>query len=56
MDGVEDVDLRSRSSISSTEDAFVKAMDTTDLYVCAYERLHIRLKEVCSVNATLHDK
>ena len=56
MDGVEDDDLRSRRSISSREDAFLKAMDTADSYVCAYERLHIRLKEVCSIIATVHDK
>ena len=56
MDGIEDVDLRSRRSMSSREDAFVKAIDAADLYVCAYERLHIRLKEVCSVTATLHDE
>ena len=56
MDGIEDVDLRSRRFMSSREDAFMEAMDATDLYICAYERLHTRLKEVCSVTATLHDK
>ena len=56
LDGIEDVDLRSRRSMSSREDAFVKAMDTANRYVCAYEGLVKRLKEVYGVIATLHDK
>ena len=36
--------------MSSKEDAFVNAMNTADVYVCAYERLHTRLKEVCSIS------
>ncbi len=48
MAGAADIDLRSGSSLADVEGAFVYAMDAAEAYVCSYEQLHGRLKEVSS--------
>ena len=51
MEHLPDVDLSNMDVLSELEASFVSALDATDVYVCAYERLHARLKEV----GTLYD-